>query len=206
MFSAKPDWSFWGRKKTATIHAAAMLSIGIRQGIFFFEPEGEVFYEDQLGVIYPNKGEPEVEPTDFASDAFTEYKNRFFVLVDHLIEKKGPLGWELSTKIGQHIVNLAEAGDLLRKLGYSIPPEFPGVEQNLTGKIQAEKPLTPRERNNLLTIIGALVELIQTPKPGRDSETAVISEMVSNYSDKSGISERNLQKQFASAKRALQSN
>ena len=69
-----------------------------------------------------------------------------------------------------------------------------------------DKPLKPRERDTLLNIIGALVELIQTPKPGRNSDAAVISEMVANYSDKSGIKQRTLQEKFAAAKRNLLSN
>lgn len=66
--------------------------------------------------------------------------------------------------------------------------------------------LGTRERDTLLTIIGVLVELIQSPKLGRTSEAAVIKEMVANYSDRAGVSERTLQEKFASAKRTLQSN
>ncbi len=69
-----------------------------------------------------------------------------------------------------------------------------------------DKPLATRERDTLLNIIGALVELIQTPKPGRNSDAAVITEMVANYSDKPGIKERTLQEKFARAKRSLLSN
>lgn len=62
-----------------------------------------------------------------------------------------------------------------------------------------ERVLGPRERNNLLTIIGVLLELIQSPREGRDSQSAIINEMIENYSEKDGISERNLQKVFAAA-------
>lgn len=68
---------------------------------------------------------------------------------------------------------------------------------------QLDKTLSARERDTLLNIIGALVELIQTPRPGRDSDAAVINEMLSNYSDKPGIKERTLQEKFAAAKRSL---
>lgn len=68
---------------------------------------------------------------------------------------------------------------------------------------QAEKPLTGKERGGLLNIIGALVELIQTPKGGRDSDASVIRELIDNYGDKNGLSKRNLEEKFADAKRSL---
>lgn len=80
------------------------------------------------------------------------------------------------------------------------------VRQEMVATDQAEKPLGSRERDTLLNIIGALVELIQTSKLGRDSETAVIKELLENYSDKPGIKERTLQEKFAAAKRSLRSN
>ncbi len=80
--------------------------------------------------------------------------------------------------------------------------------QNIGG-INAKAIVNPpsnRERTTYLNIIGALVELIQTPKSGRNSDAAVISELVANYSDKPGIKERTLQEKFAAAKRSLLSN
>lgn len=68
-----------------------------------------------------------------------------------------------------------------------------------------EKPLIDRERETLLNIIGALLELIKSPKNNRDSNAAVIKEMLANYSDKPGIKERTLQEKFAAATRSLQS-
>lgn len=66
-----------------------------------------------------------------------------------------------------------------------------------------EKPLSERERQTLLNIIGVLLELIQTPKTERDSEAKVIKEMVDNYPDKQGISKRTLEEKFAAAKKSL---
>lgn len=63
--------------------------------------------------------------------------------------------------------------------------------------------LEAKERNSLLNIIGALVELIQNPRKGRNSQSAVIDELVENYSDAPGVSKRNLEKKFADAKRSL---
>ena len=67
----------------------------------------------------------------------------------------------------------------------------------------SERQLSARERNSLLVIIGALLELIQTPRPNRNSQAAIINELISNYGEKEGISKANLEKKFAIAKRVL---
>lgn len=67
----------------------------------------------------------------------------------------------------------------------------------------SEKPLSTRERDTLLTIVAVLLELIQSDKSGRDSEAAIIGEMLQNYSDKPGIAKRTLEQKFADAKRIL---
>lgn len=66
-----------------------------------------------------------------------------------------------------------------------------------------EKPLSTRERTAYLNIIGAMLELIKSPRPGRDTDAAVIEELVENYKDKYGISESNLNRKFPEAKRSL---
>lgn len=68
-----------------------------------------------------------------------------------------------------------------------------------------DKQLKNRERETLLTIIGVMLELLKSPKPGRDSDAAVIKEMLDNYGDKPGIKERTLQEKFPIAKRTLMS-
>ena len=75
---------------------------------------------------------------------------------------------------------------------------------SLAAKVEKMNNPTQRSETTYLNIIGALVELIQTKKSGRDSEASVISELVNNYSEKAGISERTLQEKFAAAKRSLQ--
>ena len=61
----------------------------------------------------------------------------------------------------------------------------------------------PREREILLNIIGVMLELLQSPKPGRNSDAAIIKEMLENYGEKPGIKERTLQEKFPAAKRSL---
>jgi len=80
------------------------------------------------------------------------------------------------------------------------------LESQVLAKNSTEgKEFSPKERNTLLTIIGVLLELIQHHKPGRDSEAAVIQEMLLNYEDKTGIGKRTLEGKFAEAKRILRS-
>jgi hypothetical protein len=66
-----------------------------------------------------------------------------------------------------------------------------------------DKPLSDRERQTLLNTIAVLLELIQTNKPGRNSEADVIREMIANYSEKQGISKRTLEDKFSAAKQSL---
>lgn len=69
-----------------------------------------------------------------------------------------------------------------------------------------EKPLHPKREKTYLNTIGALVELIQSPRPGRGSDAAVIRELLENYGERPGISERTLQSIFPAAKKSVQSN
>ena len=68
---------------------------------------------------------------------------------------------------------------------------------------QQDKPMQAKERSGLLNIIAVMLELLKSSKVGRDTDTAVISEMVENYPEKNGISKRNLEKKFADAKISL---
>lgn len=68
------------------------------------------------------------------------------------------------------------------------------------------RPLSTNERTAMLNTIAALLELVQNPRPGRDSDAAVIRELVQNYSDKYGISKSKLESRFPEAKRSLISN
>lgn len=60
-----------------------------------------------------------------------------------------------------------------------------------------------RERTTYLNIIGAMLELLQSSKPGRESAAAVIRELVDNYGDRPGISKSNLELKFTDAVRSI---
>lgn len=66
-----------------------------------------------------------------------------------------------------------------------------------------ERVPSQRERSTYLNIVAALLELTLTPREGRTSEARVIREIVENYGEKPGISERTLTQKFAEAKRSL---
>lgn len=68
---------------------------------------------------------------------------------------------------------------------------------------KADQSLSARERTTYENIIGALLELVKSPRPGRESDAAVIRELVENYGEKPGISKSNLERKFPEAKRSL---
>lgn len=80
------------------------------------------------------------------------------------------------------------------------------IERNSL-RATAEKLAVPGERAEAtyLTIIGALLELARNPRPGRDSDAAMIRELIENYSDKPGIAKSTLEAKFAEARRRLNS-
>ncbi len=65
------------------------------------------------------------------------------------------------------------------------------------------KDLSKNGEKAYLNIIGAMLELLKTPRQGRDSDAAVIRELVDNYGDKHGISKSNLDRKLPEAKRSL---
>ena len=70
----------------------------------------------------------------------------------------------------------------------------------------SEKPLGTRERDTLLTIIGALMELLQDYRPTRadtSSQAKIIVALLDNYGEKSGIKQRTLEDKFAEANKTL---
>jgi hypothetical protein len=70
----------------------------------------------------------------------------------------------------------------------------------------ADKPLAPRERDTLLTIIGALLVLLKDTRPNKpdtSSQSKIKKLLLENYDDKNGISPRTLDEKFALASKVL---
>lgn len=89
------------------------------------------------------------------------------------------------------------------KSKYQFASHLPTTESQCADPIDADKvaksiAIKDKERTSYLNIIGALLELIQAPRQGRNSAAAVIRELQDNYSDKQGFSKRNLEDVFAS--------
>ena len=70
------------------------------------------------------------------------------------------------------------------------------------GTSPIDKPITTRERTSYLNIIGALLAQLTA---GKANDTTVITQAVADYGAKQGISKRNLEQTFASAKSSLNS-
>ncbi len=120
----------------------------------------------------------------------------FFCRPKPRIKKGDEIPPDSFTLLGEKVlIPTVDLTDYLNRLA----PEGP---RKANDSVDAQS-LAPRERTTLLNIIGALVELIQTPKSGRGSQAAVISELLANYSDKQGISRSTLEQKFAEAKRSL---
>jgi len=122
---------------------------------------------------------------------------RHFIFQKHILKKEGTL-------------DLTDPRSVLAALQECLVENTKLKQRIAEGQTEhverVSRPLLTRERDTLLNIIGALVELIQTHKPGRNSDAAVIHELIDNYSDKPGIKQRTLQEKFAAAKRSLLSN
>lgn len=80
-----------------------------------------------------------------------------------------------------------------------------GERDSLRAIVEKVGAPSARAETTYLNIIAAMLELIQTPRGGRTSDSAVIAELVTNYGDKPGISKANLEKKFAEAKRSIRS-
>ena len=78
-----------------------------------------------------------------------------------------------------------------------------GVQVSIEKIAVGGSSLPNREKVTLVNIIGVMLELLKSPKPGRDSDAAVIKEMIDNYPEKQGISKRTLEEKFAAANKIL---
>lgn len=126
-------------------------------------------------------------------------------LKDHSLYT-GAVGAHACRAWSKHIKEAIESGELaLFDFISKLPMKISSDELTQLDTTEP-KAIGSRERDTLLNIIGVLLELIKSPKPGRSSDAAVIKEMLDNYSEKAGIKERTLQEKFAAAKKSLTSS
>ena len=77
---------------------------------------------------------------------------------------------------------------------------FEAKHGDFSDAVKDEKPLATRERTSYLNIIGAMLAQLTA---GKANDTTVITQAVTDYPGKQGLSERKLQEAFAAAKRSL---
>lgn len=82
--------------------------------------------------------------------------------------------------------------------------ELLGECESLRAMVDGQRAPSQRTETTYLNIIGVMLELIQSPRPGRNSNASIIDEMISNYGEKPGISKSTLENKFAEAKRSLE--
>ncbi len=70
----------------------------------------------------------------------------------------------------------------------------------------SQKDLSGKELRTYKNIVAAMLELLKTPRPGRNNDAAIIRELVENYGEKYGISESNLNRKLPDARRSLESD
>jgi hypothetical protein len=133
----------------------------------------------------------------------------YFQLLDHF-ENNRHFSKDKLKKPWRHPDNFYPAGGLPKDAVFVVRTtelaRFQAKLSEADNKLsKASTPLDPRAETTYLTIIGALLELVRTPRPGRDSDAAVIRELIDNYGDKPGISKTTLEAKFADARRRLRS-
>lgn len=110
---------------------------------------------------------------------------------------------------GQHDLNLAESLDKYSTLVVRTSAVLAfGATLSKEDNSQS-KPLDPRAETAYLNIIGGLLGLMLSNSPSGKpqsvfkNQAAIISSMEAHYPNKYGLSEENLQKKFADAKKSL---
>lgn len=102
-------------------------------------------------------------------------------------------------------LRVEKATEVYRNLSQELN-DIKGERDSLVAIVEKMKIPDARSETTYLNIIGALMELIKSPKAGRSDDASVIKELVENYGDKYGISQRNLNDKIPEAKRSLNSN
>lgn len=148
----------------------------------------------------------DVAPYDWCNDGFPTESF-------HVIEIPGSMFQKKPT-------NLFESGKFLRSDVLRLLEE--SMDKPVAAKIGSKKPkradsssdghdLDPREETAYLNAIGALLHLMLGKTPAGKaqsvftSQNKIIEAMLAHHGEKYGISQRNLEKAFAAAKRSLES-
>ena len=178
----KPDYNKWKGKELWTIYQGAWIVAGANP------PEGG----DLFKAFDNPPGNVANEIYDHAKDAIDKGKLKHFgsrtSQLPHVrVDPADFLAW------------------LKQKGGYTIPSEL----SELASK--ADKPLTLKERDNLMRMIGVLYAFIagdtqeQKPHPQFVNQTQLINLLTEKYAGIPGLSVRNFQEVLPASKRLLES-
>lgn len=140
---------------------------------------------------------PYVQRGDDVWELQTPFDDKKHVATGRLSERWSPSNFYPAGRLPNDAVFVVRTAELAR-----FQAELAEADQK---QHRAAAPLEPRSETTYLNIIGALLELVRTPRPGRGSDAAVIRELIENYSDKPGIAKSTLEGKFAEARRQLRS-
>jgi len=173
------DYAKWKRKELWTIYEGAWIVAGAEP------PNGG----DLFKAFNKSPGHAAQEIYDHAKDAIDKgklkhYGSRMGAWPNVRVDPADFLSW------------------LKQKGGYTIPSKLSELAS------AAEKPLKPKERDNLHRIIGALYQFIagdagKQKHPDFENQTKLIELLVHKYQGIPGLSERELQGVFAESKKKL---
>jgi hypothetical protein len=179
--------------KIQKIAGGPLVGGGDPRGAFLKSPTSESYYQrmdyieqtDKQNGYFANRHKPEL--WDWTPRLFDD------VNLEHYVEQGGVL---LAVPSRQDVFVIRT--DALFQF-----------EQSQTRVSEAvEKPLSTRERDNLLKTIGGMLALMldkrpETVKAKTRNQSEIILALVAAYGDKDGISERKLQERFAEGNRLL---
>ena len=177
-----PKWSYWRQFKFISFEDAIYLSLDLNPHMMpWMMQEAADFYSDEIS-----------ERTEVAYNW------------------AGSLDWYIGdideTPSKDKVELVGFASWVCNQMKWKVPAEFrelAGQEQGVNSKTEdSEKPLSPKELNNLLKLIGALHQTIMDKGPyTSDEELKVYLE--TEYKLKGGFSKRILDAKLSAARKAL---
>lgn len=177
-----PRWSYWKQFKFISFEDAIYLSLDINPHMMpWMMQEAADFYCDEI-----------TERTEVAYN-WAGSSDWYIGDVD-----------EIPSKDSVDLIGFASW--VCNQMKWKVPSEFKGLveqEQNMNLKTEdSEKPLSDRELNNLLKLIGALHQTIMDKGIYR-SDDELKAYLENEYGSLKGFSKRNLDSKLSAARKAL---
>lgn len=189
------DWEFWSQKTKAYLWECVALSLN-------YDPHEEICDDAKYGL--PPK-------------IFDQFSKRLAIAGDYVsgTRQQGKI-LTLTMYMGgptYNLVDLREFAAWANGMKWEVPSQLvalgaaPPASPKTAISAPDDKPLSEKERNNLLRIIAALNAVILGDicdrHPGIESQAALIKLLKDKYETSSGISKSNLERVLPLAKRVL---